>query len=132
MKNHELARALEKCDRIDPWFRDETLRRRQWAIDSYIEGWITAEREDEEVARFEKTAKELLSEQVLIEFLSRRHPPLTKAEEERRTQWLKLEAQRAVQVETQRQRKRLREGHQTLTAIRKLLAHAARSYPETA
>jgi len=41
--------------------------------------------------------------------------------------WAEQQAQTALRQQRQHQRKRLREGHQTLTAIRRLLAHGARS-----
>lgn len=131
MKPIEVVKALERCDLLTDWQRNEPIKRYWWAVDSMIDGYISREYCLREVARFLKVAEKLIAQQSTLatwKWLNEQEKrPLTDAEQKRRQEWLEAEALRATRAELQRQRSRLREGHATLTAIRKMLARGARS-----
>jgi hypothetical protein len=131
MKSIEVEKTLEKCDLLRPWQRDEPIKRWHWAIDGYCEGYISKNYLNREQRRFLTTAERLIADQSVLSTLNYlrelQERPLTEAEQKRRQEWLTREALSAARTELQRQRRRLREGHATLTAIRKLLAHGVRS-----
>ncbi len=127
----ELIAALEKCDLLRYMEGEHVIQRFRWAVDSSIEGYIDKQRSNEEVALFRKTAEALIAKQMLLEMLRRTNAPLTAQEEERRREWLEQLAQQATRREIRLQRKRLRDGHTTLTAIRRVL-RGADPYPQQA
>ena len=125
MKPVEIVRVLEKCDLVHEWTRDQTLKRWHWAVESYCDGYIEHDQLDEERALFETNAEKIIERQSFLAYLrwaeKERSRPRTEAEQARRLEWLEKEAQLATQTELRRQRSRLREGHQTLSAIRRVL-----------
>ena len=131
MKPIEVVNALEKCDLLRDWQRNDPIERYWWAVNGMIKGYISRKYLEREIARFLKVAEELIAEQSMRatwKWLNEQaNRPLTETEQKRRQEWLRAEALRATRQELQRQRQRLREGHATLTAIRKLLARGARS-----
>jgi hypothetical protein len=131
VKPYEVRATLEKCDLLRPWQREGPIKRYDWAVEGMISGYISRTYLTREVNRFLKVAEGLIAEQSVLaiwRWMSEQaNRPLTEAERKRRQEWLEAEALRATQAELRRQRKRLREGHATLTAIRKVLAHGARS-----
>jgi hypothetical protein len=128
-----LEKRLAECTQVSKW-RCETIGKRwRWALDGYLEGFLSDPLFDVEKDTFVKEAQSLITTDDLIAGLvaatEAAKRPLTETERKRRDQWLQSEEQRRQRLETQRQRRLLREGQRTLTAIRSALRHGVAPSP---
>jgi hypothetical protein len=124
---------LEKDPDADPFWVKQATERLDWAIDGYLGGYIEKERLDAEAELFREDADYLLNVAAirrsfsLVDLLDMSDEERAIARETRRVKWQQQEAEAAAQREVRHQRAKLREGHQTLTAIRRYLRGQDRS-----
>ena len=121
----DVQRRLEACKHVGQWGKNELLRRWKWAIASYLDGFIERPVLDIEAAAFLEEAQSLIATDDLIRTLAglaeEAKRPLTDIERDRRDEWLRSEAQRKERTEAKRQRWLLRQGHRTMSDIRRVL-----------